>query len=49
MWIIYDCERTPVGTLTDSAIEHTTIKEWLEKGEKKKKKCADYPREDEDE
>jgi hypothetical protein len=49
MWIIYDCEKTPVGTLTDSAIEHTTIKEWLEHGDCYVEKCADYSEEDEDE
>ena len=27
MYIIYDCEGTPIGTLTEGAIRHTTIKE----------------------
>ena len=29
MYIIYDCEGTPIGTLTEGAIRHTTIKEDL--------------------
>lgn len=29
MYIIYDCEGTPIGTLTEGAILHTTIKEDL--------------------
>ena len=29
MYIIYDCEGTPIGTLTENAIRHTTIKEDL--------------------
>lgn len=49
MWIIYCCERTPIGTLTDSAVEHTTIKEYLERGDYYVEKCASYSREDEDE
>ena len=49
MWIIYDRERTPVGTLTDSAIEHTTIKKLLERGDYYVEKCASYSGKDEDE
>ena len=29
MYIIYDCEGTPIGTLTENAIRHTTIKKDL--------------------
>ena len=29
MYIIYDSEGTPIGTLTEGAIRHTTIKEDL--------------------
>jgi hypothetical protein len=29
MYIIYDCEGTPIGTLTENAIRHTTVKEDL--------------------
>lgn len=29
MYIIYDCEGTPIGMLTEGAIRHTTIKEDL--------------------
>ena len=42
MWIIYDCEGEPVGTITDEAIHTTTIKQCLECGDFRVDLCEPY-------